>query len=57
MYWIYVQLVYDIAFREGYSIGGAKESAIYNRVDPDTADATMYNRIDWETTEEREKLS
>ena len=57
VYWIHLQLVYDIAFWKGYSIGRERESAIYNRVHPDTVNSTMYNCMNWETTEERETSS
>ena len=52
-----MQLVYDIAFREGYSLDSARESETYNREDPDTVDSTIYNCMDWETAEERETSS
>ena len=57
VYWIHLEHIYDIAFRQGMSIEEATKRAISCQINPEKVDSTGYKPEDWGTNEEIDKCT
>ena len=52
VYWIHLEHIYDIAFRQGVSIEQAAQRAISYQEDPEKVEFAVYKSKDWVANEE-----